>query len=91
MAAATEEHLEPTERVVFMLGGIDAKVDNVGRGVDELKSNYTAMQVQVNKNSEDIAVLKAQAPAKAPWYAVVGGFSGIGAIITVLITFFIKP
>jgi hypothetical protein len=88
----TDQHatLDPSDKVLFMLGGMDNKLDHLNEGVTELKLSHGSMQTQINQNSQDIAVLKSQAPMKAPWWSIVGGIAGICSIIAVIVVLFTK-
>ena len=82
--------LDPSDKVLFMLGGMDNKLDHLNVGVTDLKASHSTMQAQINQNAQDIAVLKSQAPMKAPWWSIVGGIAGIGSIIAVIVVLFTK-
>jgi hypothetical protein len=76
------QSIRPSTETNLLLGQLMAKVDALSplaQAVAELKA--------------DVAVLKAQQAPRAPWWAVVGGISGILAVIatsTGLIVLFTK-
>lgn len=91
MITSTEHpELDPSDKVLFMLGGMDNKLDFANNGITELKQSHNAIQAQVNQNTSDIAVLKSKSAPPAPWYSIVSGLASVGALITVIIFLFAK-
>lgn len=57
-------------------GYVDGKVDELGRDIHNVKSDLKS----------DVAEIRAELAAKrAPWYAVAGGVTGIGALALTVI------
>lgn len=59
----------------YLLGGLNAKLDIV-------IGNQTSYEVRLRDVESVIAAL----PKRSPWFAIVGGVSGIGAIVLSAIT-----
>lgn len=78
--------VKPQSEVLFLLGGLNAKMDAVLSTQAGYEARLGAVEVKV-------AELKIQQPARAPWWSVVGGVSSLLAVIstaTALIILFTK-
>lgn len=87
-SALPDPHRDPSETVLFMLGGIDAKVDSALNGISRVENSHAVLALDVARNSADIAVLKSQHTPKTPWWAVAGGLSAIAAFVLAAIAVF---
>lgn len=76
-----DQHRDPSETVLYMLGGIDAKVDSALNGIQRMESSHATLASSVAQNSADIAVLKANQVPKTPWWSVASGLAGIAAFV----------
>lgn len=67
--------LKPADTTIYLLGGLNAKMDTV-----------ISAQAGYDTRLRTVEALVASIPRRSPWYAIVGGISGIGALIVVAIT-----
>lgn len=72
----TEDNpVKPQSEVLFLLGGLNAKMDSV-------LGTQQSYDARLSKVEVAIAELKVTQPTpRPPWYSVVGGISGLGATV----------
>lgn len=72
----TEENpVKPQSEVLYLLGGLNAKMDAVIGAQQGYDTRLSKVEVA-------IAEIKVTQPApRPPWYSVVAGISGLGAIV----------
>lgn len=66
------------------MGRIEQNQINMKDTVDRIDTSVGGLVDTVSKHNARLAVLESQAEPKAPWYIVVGGWSGIAGIAVAL-------
>lgn len=72
-----ETPVKPQSETLYLLGGLNAKMDVV-------LASQTGIESRLHTVENDVATLKAQQAPKAPWWSVLAGVGSIVAIITAI-------
>lgn len=86
--------MKPQDTVIYLLGELKGQVVSLQGSVDASQTSQASINAAIqteqsnlrNKVSaveQDVSVLKSQQSPKAPWWSLVSGFAGIGALIAV--------
>lgn len=84
--------MKPQDTVIFLLGEVKGEVSGLRSSVDASTSAQAAVnqanekehaefRQALNDHNLAIAVLQERSPQKSPWWAIVGGLSGVLAIV----------
>jgi hypothetical protein len=88
--ADSGQPMKPQDQIIYLLGELTGKVTALQSSVDTSQSSQAAtnaaMAASIASLRSDVDVLKAKMPTRTPWFSIVGGISGIGAIVLSAIT-----
>jgi len=76
MPDQSQSQMKPQDTTIFLLGGLNAKMDTVIVAQASYDTRLRTVEAVV-------AGLSAHDVPKTPWYVIVGGLSGLGSLIGV--------
>ena len=94
-----ETPMKPQDTVIYLLGELKGQVVSLQSSVDSSQTSQASINAAIQTEQsnlrnemsavkQDVSVLKSQQSPKAPWWSVVSGLAGIGALITVTVQLF---
>lgn len=89
--------MKPQDTTIFLLGEIKGTLGALQSSVasntqaqaeenSENKREHEEFRTKLTEHGDAITALRVGQPVKTPWFSVVGGVSGIGAIVLSAIT-----
>ena len=91
--------MKPQDQIIYLLGQIQGELKAVHVTIDAQNSRQAVINAandsehaefrrELASQGESLAVLKASAPTRAPWWNVASGFAAVAALIVAVVTLF---